>query len=69
MPASSSIVSTGQALGLHPDVDCLTFTGSTATGKRFLDYASRSNMKLRHKQLLTCYIQLIKSEKRNCFQS
>lgn len=36
---------TGQALGLHPDVDCLTFTGSTATGKRFLDYASRSNMK------------------------
>ncbi|MBB3230999.1 aldehyde dehydrogenase [Halomonas stenophila] len=36
---------TGQALGLHLDVDCLAFTGSTATGKRFLDYASRSNMK------------------------
>ncbi|GKW48496.1 aldehyde dehydrogenase [Halomonas sp. NCCP-2165] len=36
---------TGQALGLHMDVDCLTFTGSTATGKRFLDYAARSNMK------------------------
>lgn len=35
----------GQALGLHSDVDCLTFTGSTATGKRFLDYSSRSNMK------------------------
>nr|WP_300314690.1 aldehyde dehydrogenase [Halomonas sp.] len=35
----------GQALGLHPDVDCLTFTGSTMTGKRFLDYAARSNMK------------------------
>lgn len=36
---------TGQALGLHADVDCLTFTGSTPTGKRFLDYSSRSNMK------------------------
>ncbi|NWN82958.1 MAG: aldehyde dehydrogenase [Halomonas sp.] len=36
---------TGQALGLHDDVDCLTFTGSTATGKRFLEYSARSNMK------------------------
>ncbi|GGX96200.1 aldehyde dehydrogenase [Litchfieldella qijiaojingensis] len=36
---------TGRALGLHVDVDCLTFTGSTATGKRFLEYASSSNMK------------------------
>ncbi|MGC3872402.1 aldehyde dehydrogenase [Halomonas sp. GXIMD04776] len=36
---------TGQALGLHAGVDCLTFTGSTATGKRFLEYSSRSNMK------------------------
>ncbi|MFG6175914.1 aldehyde dehydrogenase [Halomonas sp. THAF12] len=36
---------TGQALGLHPDVDCLAFTGSTTTGKRFLEYAARSNMK------------------------
>ncbi|PXX96638.1 aldehyde dehydrogenase [Halomonas sp. LBP4] len=36
---------TGQALGLHPDVDCLAFTGSTATGKRFLEYAAASNMK------------------------
>lgn len=35
----------GQALGMHPDVDCLTFTGSTATGKRFLEYSSASNMK------------------------
>lgn len=36
---------TGQALGLHNDVDCLVFTGSTATGKRFLRYSADSNMK------------------------
>ncbi len=36
---------TGQALGLHMDVDCLAFTGSTATGKRFMAYASESNLK------------------------
>jgi gamma-glutamyl-gamma-aminobutyraldehyde dehydrogenase len=35
----------GAALGLHPDVDVLAFTGSTATGKRFLRYAADSNLK------------------------
>jgi gamma-glutamyl-gamma-aminobutyraldehyde dehydrogenase len=35
----------GQALGLHTDVDCLAFTGSTAVGKVFMQYAGRSNMK------------------------
>ncbi|NVK74177.1 MAG: aldehyde dehydrogenase [Oceanospirillaceae bacterium] len=35
----------GQALGLHHDVDSLVFTGSTATGKRFLKYSAESNMK------------------------
>ncbi|HLO75974.1 MAG TPA: aldehyde dehydrogenase, partial [Magnetospirillum sp.] len=35
----------GKALGLHADVDCLTFTGSTAVGAMFLEYAARSNMK------------------------
>ncbi|QEO17086.1 aldehyde dehydrogenase [Acetobacter vaccinii] len=35
----------GQALGLHMDVDVLAFTGSTATGKRFLRYAAESNLK------------------------
>ncbi len=35
----------GAALGLHPDVDVLAFTGSTATGRRFLRYASESNLK------------------------
>lgn len=35
----------GKALGLHMDVDCLAFTGSTATGKMFLQYAGQSNLK------------------------
>jgi gamma-glutamyl-gamma-aminobutyraldehyde dehydrogenase len=35
----------GAALGLHPEVDVLAFTGSTATGRRFLRYASESNLK------------------------
>jgi acyl-CoA reductase-like NAD-dependent aldehyde dehydrogenase len=35
----------GQALGLHPDVDAIAFTGSTEVGARFLDYAARSNLK------------------------
>ena len=36
----------GQALGLHPDVDCIAFTGSTQVGKLFMRYASESNMKM-----------------------
>lgn len=35
----------GKALGLHMDVDCVTFTGSTEVGKMFLRYSSESNMK------------------------
>lgn len=35
----------GQALGLHMDVDCLAFTGSTQTGKRFMQYSGQSNLK------------------------
>lgn len=35
----------GQALGLHPGVDCLAFTGSTGTGKRFMQYSGQSNLK------------------------
>lgn len=35
----------GQALGRHPGVDCLVFTGSTAVGKLFQRYAGESNMK------------------------
>ncbi|MFF2477819.1 aldehyde dehydrogenase [Streptomyces sp. NPDC058066] len=35
----------GRALGLHPDVDVLAFTGSTAVGRHFLHYAADSNLK------------------------
>jgi len=35
----------GQALGRHPDVDAVSFTGSTEVGKLFLCYAGESNMK------------------------
>jgi gamma-glutamyl-gamma-aminobutyraldehyde dehydrogenase len=35
----------GAALGLHMDVDCLAFTGSTAIGKRFMEYSGQSNLK------------------------
>lgn len=36
---------TGRRLGEHPDVDVLTFTGSTAVGRHFLRYAADSNLK------------------------
>ena len=35
----------GKALALHPDVDKITFTGSTDVGKMILQYAGQSNMK------------------------
>ncbi|MEI4472279.1 aldehyde dehydrogenase [Frigidibacter sp. MR17.24] len=35
----------GEPLGRHPDVDMVSFTGSTATGRRFLHYAADSNLK------------------------
>jgi len=35
----------GQALGLHMDVDSLTFTGSTMIGKKFMEYSGQSNLK------------------------
>ncbi|CUH52081.1 aldehyde dehydrogenase [Shimia marina] len=38
-------VTAGKALGLHMDVDCLAFTGSTAIGKMFMQYAGQSNLK------------------------
>ncbi len=35
----------GAALGRHPDVDMVTFTGSTEVGRHFLRYAADSNLK------------------------
>lgn len=35
----------GEPLGRHMDVDMVSFTGSTETGRRFLHYASESNLK------------------------
>lgn len=35
----------GQAIGRHMDIDCITFTGSTLVGKKFLEYSGQSNMK------------------------
>ncbi len=35
----------GEPIGLHPEVDMVSFTGSTATGRRFLNYSADSNLK------------------------
>lgn len=35
----------GKALALHPDVDCLTFTGSTKVARQLMVYAGESNLK------------------------
>lgn len=35
----------GEPLGRHMDVDMISFTGSTETGRRFLSYAAESNLK------------------------
>ena len=35
----------GEPIGLHKDVDMVSFTGSTATGRRFLHFAADSNLK------------------------
>lgn len=43
VPGSGSEV--GEPLGRHPDVDAVSFTGSTVTGRRFLHYAADSNLK------------------------
>jgi gamma-glutamyl-gamma-aminobutyraldehyde dehydrogenase len=35
----------GEPIGMHMDVSMVSFTGSTATGRRFLRYAADSNLK------------------------
>jgi len=42
---------TGKAIGLHADIDMVSFTGSTEVGRFFLKYAARSNLK---KVVLEC---------------
>ena len=42
---------TGEALGLHMDVDAIAFTGSGPVGRRLLDYSARSNLKRVHLEL------------------
>ncbi|MBF9232603.1 aldehyde dehydrogenase [Microvirga alba] len=37
--------SAGRAVGLHPDIDGVFFTGSTEVGKYFLQYSGQSNLK------------------------
>jgi len=41
----------GEPLGRHPDVDMVSFTGSTETGRCFLNYSADSNLK---KVVLEC---------------
>lgn len=41
----------GEPLGVHPDIDMVSFTGSTETGRRFLRYSADSNLK---KVVLEC---------------
>ncbi len=36
----------GKAIGMHHDIDCVSFTGSTEVGKYFFEYSAKSNMKL-----------------------
>ena len=44
MPGRGETV--GRALGLHMNVDMVTFTGSTAVGKLMLQFAGQSNLKV-----------------------
>ena len=43
IPGPGALV--GEALGMHPDVDVISFTGSTEVGRLFLKYSSESNLK------------------------
>ena len=38
-------VDAGEPIGRHPDIDMVSFTGSTDTGRRFLKYSAESNLK------------------------
>lgn len=36
---------TGKLVGLHPGIDAVSFTGSSETGRKFLEYSAKSNLK------------------------
>lgn len=35
----------GEAIGRHPDINAVAFTGSTAVGRKLLEYSAQSNLK------------------------
>lgn len=43
VPGKGSVL--GEAMGLHPDVHVISFTGSTSVGRKLLDYSQKSNLK------------------------
>ena len=43
LPGKGEVI--GKALALHPDVNLITFTGSTVVGKKLLEYSGQSNTK------------------------
>lgn len=43
LPGSGALI--GEAMGLHQDIDLLTFTGSTEVGRKLLEYSGQSNLK------------------------
>ncbi len=43
LPGSGTTV--GEAIAKHPDVDLITFTGSTEVGRKLLEYSGQSNLK------------------------
>ena len=42
---TGSGVDVGEPLGRHADIDMVSFTGSTVTGRRFLGYSAETNLK------------------------
>lgn len=43
VPGPGSVV--GEAIGMHPGIGAVSFTGSTSVGRRVLEFSARSNLK------------------------